>query len=97
MVVKNIPHTALLFQWTFHIHGGLNTVVFFWDQKNVAFSQEEFLTVPVRKGKSKSNTLVDRLTQFMDRRVRATGCREFREQDLKTMAGNVETKDWDKA
>jgi len=58
--------------------------------------QEEFLQVPVRKGKSKSNTLVDRLTQFMDRRMRATGSREFREQDLKAMAGNVETKDWDK-
>lgn len=41
--------------------------------------------------------MVDRLTQFMDRRMRATGSREFREQDLKAMAGNVETKDWDKA
>eukprot|EP00913_Durusdinium_trenchii_P031506 g29498.t1 len=59
--------------------------------------QEEFLQVPTRKGKSKSNALVDRLTQFMDRRVRATGCREFRVQDLKAMAGNVDDKDWEKA
>lgn len=51
----------------------------------------------MRKGKTKSNALVDRLTQFMDRRMRATGSREFREQDLKAMAGNVEIKDWDKA
>lgn len=65
--------------------------------KNGLNFQEEFLQVPVRKGKSKSNTLVDSLTQFMDRRMRATGSREFREQDLKAMAGNVETKDWDKA
>ena len=65
--------------------------------KNGLNFQEEFLQVPVRKGKTKSNALVDRLTQFMDRRMRATGSREFREQDLKAMAGNVETKDWDKA
>ena len=59
--------------------------------------QEEFLQVPVRKGKSKANGLVDRLTQFMERRLKGTGCREFREQELKAVVGQVEVKDWEKA
>ncbi|CAJ1387895.1 unnamed protein product [Effrenium voratum] len=64
--------------------------------------QEEFLTVPVRKGKTKANFLVDRLQQFMDRRVRARpqdpSARVFREQELRQAAGpQVEVKDWDKA
>ena len=63
----------------------------------VATVQEEFLQVPTRKGKSKPNALVDRLTQFMTRRMSTTGSREFREQDLRAMAGNVDGKDWDKA
>lgn len=58
--------------------------------------QEEFLTVEVRKGKSKANGLVDRLKQFMERRLRGTGCREFREQELKGVVGQVEAKDWEK-
>ena len=49
-----------------------------------------------------ANFLVDRLQQFMDRRVRARpqdpSARVFREQELRQAAGpQVEVKDWDKA
>lgn len=60
--------------------------------------QEEFSHTVVRKGKTKSNAIIDRLTQFMDRRVKAGGSREFSENELRDRAGQgVDTKDFDKA
>jgi len=60
--------------------------------------QEEFLQAPVRKGKSKPNAIVDRVLQFLERRSRAGGGREFQESELRAAAGpGVEGKDWDKA
>jgi len=52
----------------------------------------------VRKGKSKPNAIVDRVLQFLERRSRAGGGREFQESELRAAAGpGVEGKDWDKA
>lgn len=60
--------------------------------------QEEFNHTVVRKGKTKSNAVVDRLVQFMERRVKAGGSREFREDELRERAGqSVDSKDFDKA
>mmetsp|Transcript_123006 Transcript_123006/g.382311 ORF Transcript_123006/g.382311 Transcript_123006/m.382311 type:complete len:311 (+) Transcript_123006:2-934(+) len=55
---------------------------------------------PVRKGKSKSNTIADRLRQYMERRARVTGVREFRERELLEYAksmGEVKEAEFDKA
>ncbi|CAE7318187.1 Mcm8 [Symbiodinium natans] len=60
--------------------------------------QEEFLQAPIRKGKSKPNAIVDRVLQFLDRRARAGGSREFQEAELRAAAGpGAEGRDWDKA
>jgi DNA helicase MCM8 len=53
---------------------------------------------PIRKGKTKASTAVDRLRQYMERRVRSGGGREFREKDLREHAGpTVSQPDFDKA
>jgi len=53
---------------------------------------------PIRKGKTKANALSDRLRQFMERRVRTGGGREFRDRELREVAGpGVKEEDFDKA
>lgn len=60
--------------------------------------QEEFSSVPLRKGKSKANVVIDKLMQYMNRRVKMGAGKEFREQELKDQCGRgVEPKEWDKA
>jgi len=56
---------------------------------------------PVRRGKTKPNTYADRLRQYMERRVRCNGSREFREKELfeylKSVCDGVKEQDFDKA
>jgi len=56
---------------------------------------------PVRRGKTKPNTYTDRLRQYMERRVRCNGSREFREKELmeylKSVCDGVKEQDFDKA
>jgi len=60
--------------------------------------QEEFSTVTVRKGTSKSNVVMNKLVQYMTRRVKIGAGNEFREAELKEKCGQgVEPKEWNKA
>mmetsp|Transcript_73368 Transcript_73368/g.160673 ORF Transcript_73368/g.160673 Transcript_73368/m.160673 type:complete len:806 (-) Transcript_73368:154-2571(-) len=60
--------------------------------------EEQLPDEPIRKGKTKANNIVDRLKQFMDRRAKLDGIREFKDRELRSAAGaGVKEEDFDKA